>query len=107
MKKCRDELNNCKVDLQEALDKVEASTSPSSSSAQASSMRDLEKVNKALKEELEVATKGGDGGGAEIETLKAQIAEKDEALEVKVKENEELQKVCNELFVLVEAKENS
>jgi len=31
---------------------------------------------------------------------------RDEEIEAKVRENEELQKVCNELFQLVEQKEN-
>jgi len=99
MKKARDELSNCKVDLQEAREQLGSSGSSGDTSA---ALRDSEARNADLLEQI-AALKQGGGGGAGDPALLAQLAEKDEALAAKAKENDELQKVCDELFQLVEA----
>lgn len=99
MKKARAELSNCKVDLQEAREKLGSSGSSGNTSA----LRDSESRNADLIEQIAALKKGGGGGGGGDPALLAQLAEKDEALAAKSKENDELQKVCDELFQLVEA----
>ena len=71
---------------------------------------ELKQQNEALQEQLDAAKAAGlSGGGGDdaviIGELNTQLEEANQALEAKVKENEELQKVCNELFQLVEQKE--
>jgi hypothetical protein len=102
MKKMRDELNNCKVDLIDAQERLKGSTSPTSNATQDAAIKRLEAQNAQLASQLRAA-QGGAGEG-EVAALEAQLKEKDDALDAKAAENAELQKVCDELFQLVEAK---
>lgn len=109
IKKLRSELNNCKVDLQEARDAAGGGNAISPAS-HSTAITELKQQNEALQEQLDAAQAAGlSGGGGDdaviIGELNTQLEEANQALEAKVKENEELQKVCNELFQLVEQKE--
>ena len=108
MKKLRSELNNCKVDLQEAIDAAGASGGAVSPKSHSRAVNELKRQNQELQDDLEAAKAGAGGGGDDaviISELNSQLEEANRALETKAKENEELQKVCNELFQLVEQKE--